>query len=273
MMKNLVQEPEADMDAPAELVRLLQLSERREPAVTEIAVWVALGIIQGRLRPGQDLNSVQFAQQFGTSRTPVREALALLESDGLVEMRARKRPRVATFSSEQIREIFFLRAQLMSALAQTAAEKASAADIAELSTIVESLRRYGSVGNDDRYLWVHYNFFDTIVSISGNGTARGILNSLFLQTLPVRQALSRPARLAESLDYAELILEAFQRHDGQMAALMVSRSIQAALEAIERGGLPSGEAARFSEPAAAWSVGHPRAGRNGAGPSNVAAVE
>jgi DNA-binding GntR family transcriptional regulator len=272
MMENLVQEPEADMDAPAELVKLLQLSDRREPAVTEIAVWVALGIIQGRLRPGQDLNSVQFAQQFGTSRTPVREALQILESDGLVEMRARKRPRVASFSPEQIREIFFLRAHLMSALAQKAAEKATDSDIAELNAIVESLRRYGSVVNDDRYLWVHYNFFDAIVTISGNGTARGILNSLFLQTLPVRQALSRPARLAESLDYAELILEAFQRRDGQMASLMVSRSIQAALEAIERGGLPSTERSVLSRAGGDWSAGPSRSNRTG-GLSNVAAVE
>lgn len=219
-------------EPPEELINLLQLSERREPVVVDIAVWVALGIIQGRLRPGQDLNSVELAGLFGSSRTPVREALALLESDGLVEMRARKRPRVMLFTDEQVREIFFIRAQLMSALANIAVQRATEIDLATLSTHVDTLRRHAAADDDDRYLWAHYSFFNAIVDISGNGTARSILNSLFLRTLPVRRALARPQRLAESLYFAELILTAFQRRDAQMAGLLVKRSIQAAVDSL-----------------------------------------
>lgn len=220
-------------EPPEELINLLQLSERREPVVVDIAVWVALGIIQGRLRPGQDLNSVDLATRFGSSRTPVREALALLESDGLVEMRARKRPRVMSFSDQQLREIFFLRAQIMSSLAGVAMQNVSEEDLAVLGAHLELLRRHAAAQDDDRYLWAHYNFFDTIVEISGNGTARTILNSLFLRTLPVRRALARPQRLAESLYFAELTLAAFRRGDAQMAALLVKRSIQAAVDSLD----------------------------------------
>src|SRR6478735_3085909 len=105
----LVSQSALDEDAaPQELVRLLQLSDRREPVVADIAVWIARGIIDGRIQPGQTLNSVDIASQFGTSRTPVREALAILEADGLLEMRARKRPRVVVYDSERIKEVFFL---------------------------------------------------------------------------------------------------------------------------------------------------------------------
>lgn len=229
-------------DAPAELIELLKLSERREPAVVDIAVWVALAVIQGRLQPGQDLNSVDLASRFRSSRTPVREALAVLESEGLVEMRARKRPRVAAFSTEQIREIFFVRAQLMSALAQIAAERASEEDLALLSSIVDTLKQHAAADDDANYLWTHLSYFNAIVDISGNRTAKAILNSLFLRTLPVRRTLSRRGRLLESLNFAELTLAAFQRHDGELAALLVKRSIQAVLGAIERGGYPPPEA-------------------------------
>ncbi|WP_432990230.1 GntR family transcriptional regulator [Dactylosporangium sp. CA-233914] len=224
------------IDAPDELIKLLKLSERREPAVVDIAVWVALAIIQGQLRPGQDLNSVDLASRFGTSRTPVREALALLESEGLVEMRARRRPRVPLFSLEQIREIFFVRAELLAALAEVAVERVSEHDIALLRSIMEVLRQCAADDDDSNYLWAHFRYFDAIAAVSGNDTARGILNSLFLQTLPVRRALSRKGRLAESLYFAEAIFDAVQRGDGQLAALLVRRSIQAAIKAIENAG-------------------------------------
>lgn len=217
---------------PEELIRLLQLTERREPAVVQIAVWVALNIIQGRLRPGQDLNSVDLATRFRSSRTPVREALALLESEGLIEMRARKRPRVASFTGQQVREIFLVRAVIMSSLAEEAVERATDEDIARLVRHVELLRELAAAKDEDRYLWAHYNYFDAIVEISGNGTARAILNSLFLRTLPVRRALARPSRLVESLYFADLTLSAFSRRDPQLTALLVRRSIQAAVDSL-----------------------------------------
>jgi DNA-binding GntR family transcriptional regulator len=224
------------IDAPAELIELLQLSERREPAVVEIAVWVALDIIQGKLQPGQDLNSVELAARSGSSRTPVREALALLESEGLVEMRARRRPRVASLSAEQVHEIFFIRAELMAALTQVAVGRASASDVELLESLMTTMRRYAADKDDGEYLWAHYRYFDAFAAISGNGTARTILNSLFLRTLPVRRALAREARLVESLHFAELILDAVQRRDPELAGLLMRRSIQAAIEAIDRGG-------------------------------------
>lgn len=220
---------------PEELVNLLQLTERREPVVVDIAVWIALGIIQGRLQPGQDLNSVELAGRFGSSRTPVREALAVLESDGLVEMRARRRPRVMSFTDQQVREIFFVRAQLMSSLASIAAERATDDDLATLGGHLDVLRGLVGAGDDDGYLWAHYSFFDAIAALSGNGTARTLLNSLFLRTLPVRRALAGPRRLPESLYFAELTLSAFQRRDAQLAGLLVDRSIQAAVDALGLG--------------------------------------
>ncbi len=71
--------------------RTLRLDDRREPKVAEIAEWIAIGIVEGDLAPGQDLNSVDLAKRFGTSRTPVREALMLLEQEGLVSIQARRR--------------------------------------------------------------------------------------------------------------------------------------------------------------------------------------
>lgn len=231
----LVSQSALDEDAaPQELVRLLQLSDRREPVVADIAVWIARGIIDGRIQPGQTLNSVDIASQFGTSRTPVREALAILEADGLLEMRARKRPRVVLYDSERIKEVFFLRATIMAALAEVAAERITQGGLTELGRLVDVLAGHARENDDARYRWAHFQFFDAIVEIAGNTTARPILNSLFLRTLSIRQALAAPDRLQESLSYAEQILQALMRRDGEMAALLVRRSIEAAVHAIDR---------------------------------------
>ena len=78
-----------------ELMRMLQRSMAGGSIADEIAVAVATEIIEGRLSPGDDLNSVDLARMFSTSRTPVREALLMLEREGFVEIAARRRPRVA----------------------------------------------------------------------------------------------------------------------------------------------------------------------------------
>lgn len=223
-----------DTDIPGELLELLQLTERREPVVVEIAVWVTSGVINGSLKPGQTLNSVDIATRFGSSRTPVREALAILESVGLIEMRARKRARVASFDQATAREIFFLRAHLMASLAPLAVEKATVEDLRELGRHVAELRLHAAAGDEPHYRWAHFRFFALIVDLSGNETAKGILNSLFLRTLSVRRALADADRLAESLDFAVLLLSAFERRDGELAALLVRRSIEAAAQALER---------------------------------------
>ncbi|MEU1167106.1 GntR family transcriptional regulator, partial [Streptomyces sp. NPDC005921] len=99
----------ADQDTHVVLARLLRLRDRREPLVAQIAEWVGAGIIEGRLAAGQDLNSVDLSRRFDTSRTPVREALMVLEQEGLVEMKARRRPRVAAPSLQDIRDIYQVR--------------------------------------------------------------------------------------------------------------------------------------------------------------------
>lgn len=73
----------------------LDLDEPRDSLVGKIAADIARAIADGDLLPGADLNSVELAARFGTSRTPVREALMLLEKEGLVEIPPRRRPRVA----------------------------------------------------------------------------------------------------------------------------------------------------------------------------------
>jgi DNA-binding GntR family transcriptional regulator len=217
-----------------ELVRLLKLNERREPAVVQVATWVGLGIIEGRLVPGEDLNSVELAHRFNSSRTPVREALMLLEQEGLVEIRARRRPRVAAFTLDRVREIYFVRQHLLSLVGSLVAKYASDDDLVSLRARLATMEDNARDGDVESYFWGHVALQEQMTEIARNETLKAILDSLALRTLILRHAsLAQPGRLAASVADQLRIFEAIENRDGELASLLLSRATVAALGAIE----------------------------------------
>ncbi|MCP9955574.1 GntR family transcriptional regulator [Actinomadura madurae] len=218
----------------AELVRLLQIEERREPAVAHVAIWVARGIVEGRLKPGQDLNSVDLARRFESSRTPVREALMLLESEGLVEIKARRRPRVASFTPERVREIYLVRRHLLALMGSLVTEHITDQEIEDLRDRLSRMQEAAEAGDVDGYFWGHVDLQSRLLTIAGNDTLTKILDSLALRTLVFRHAsLARPGRLTASVADQVRIFEAIASRDGELAALLLSRATDAALKAID----------------------------------------
>ena len=223
-----------DQDTHFVLERLLRLRDRREPLVAQIAEWVGAGIIEGRLEPGQDLNSVDLSRRFDTSRTPVREALMLLEQEGLVEMKARRRPRVAAPSLQDIRDIYQVRKQLLSMLAGLLVERADDEELGELRTRVERMRKLADAGDVDAYFWSHVLLQERMTEIVGNSTLKQILDSLALRTLMLRHlSLTRSGRLAYSIDDQERLLQAVEERDGELASALIAGATVRALRAVE----------------------------------------
>lgn len=228
-------------DRSGELVRLLRLEERREPTVAQVATWVGLGIVEGRLRPGQDLNSVELSNRFNSSRTPVREALMLLESEGLVEMRARKRPRVASFTPERVREIYFVRKHLLALVGGLVAEHVTDESLVDLREHLDAMQRSVDRGDVDSYFWGHVNLQRRYVEIAGNRILGEMLDTLALRTLVLRRvSLAHEGRLKASIADQYRILEAIEARDGELAAMLFSRATDAALAAISISSLTPG---------------------------------
>jgi DNA-binding GntR family transcriptional regulator len=223
-----------DQDTHLVLGRLLRLRDRREPLVAQIAEWVGAGIIEGRLEPGQDLNSVELSRRFDTSRTPVREALMLLEQEGLVEMKARRRPRVAAPSLQDIRDIYQVRRQLLSMLAGLLVERATDEELGGLRTRVERMRKLADDGDVDAYFWSHVQLQERMTEIVGNATLKQILDSLALRTLMLRHlSPTRTGRLAHSVDDQERLLQACEERDGELASALIAGATVRALRAVE----------------------------------------
>jgi len=217
------------------LGRLLRLDERRDSLVATISEWVGRGIVEGRLRPGDDLNSVELARRFETSRTPVREALMLLEKEGLVEIPARRRPRVARTTLASIREVYAVRAALHALLFEQLAEDIDDTKLEELRNLVEAMGSAAAEDDLDRYFWRNVAFHERASELAGNPTLQRILDSLGMRVLQLRhRSMSAPHRMRQSIDDHRRLIRALEERDPALAGALMRSIVMGGLAALER---------------------------------------
>jgi len=95
-------------------------------------------ILEGDLKPGERLRAEALAQRFGTSRTPIREALLQLEAQGLVDVEPNRGAVVRSFDRDDLFDLYQVRALLEPRAAALAARTISAADIERLDALCEA---------------------------------------------------------------------------------------------------------------------------------------
>ena len=206
--------------------RVASKDDDRSSLVTEIACVVGAEILEGVRRPGSDLNSVELARRFRTSRTPTREAVVILEKEGLVEILPRRRPRVADLSITEIREIYHVRAAMLGLIAAEAVDAATDGEIAELRVISArwSAPRLPSTATATTGV--------TSASTSASArwrtiaTLRRILDTLALRSLRLRRlTLSQPARMQRSLADHTRLVTALEDRDAELASALIKSNV------------------------------------------------
>lgn len=155
----------------------LDLQDRQDSLVGQIAADIARDISEGRLAPGADLNSVELAARFATSRTPVREALMLLEKEGLVDIPARRRPRVADISISEIAELYEIRAVLNGLMIRSFLRVADDEDLEEMERLFAAMTE--GAGSDDLtdFLQARSRLHNFWVDKCGSGSLQRLLRS------------------------------------------------------------------------------------------------
>ncbi|SEG96121.1 transcriptional regulator, GntR family [Actinacidiphila yanglinensis] len=220
-----------------EILRVLGRSEDLDSVGARILVAIGTGIVEGRLRPGDDLNSVELARRFGSSRTPVREALQTLEREGLVEIAARKRPRVRSLGLTEVREIYELRGELYGLVSRRLVAHCTPEDISVFDGIQARLEEAAADGDLERYFWLVVEFRNTEARLAGNETVRAVLDSVGIRTLQLRHlSLSLPGRLDTSVDDHRRLVRAYVDGEAQLAAALTQSIVRRGLAAVERSG-------------------------------------
>jgi DNA-binding GntR family transcriptional regulator len=188
----------------------LQSSSKRDQVVEVLRE----AILAGELLPGERVVESRIAKQLGISQAPVREALALLERQGLVVKVHNRGTFVSRLHARELRELFTLRAVLDAFSARLAAERATDLDIKGLRGMLTRMRTAEATSDLAKLTEAHLQLHEAIYRISGHE----LLTDIFAQIHP-RMALA--LTFAENLfsaeghetDCHEPLIEALARHD------------------------------------------------------------
>jgi len=190
------------------------------------------GILEGRLRPGERLKEDMLAKELDVSRTPVREAIAMLQAEGLLEAHQHRGAEVRSYTPAELEEIYDLRSILEGYGARRAATRITQRDLARLRGSVERMEKLQP--KDLEHL-VQQNgiFHDTILQAADSQR----LVTMVTQTraLPLiyqSYAWYTPAQLSTSLEYHRRVLSALERHDAEQAEYDMRHHLNNAREAL-----------------------------------------
>jgi DNA-binding GntR family transcriptional regulator len=127
-------------------------------------------ILSGEFGPGERLRTASLAKRFGSSRTPVREALVQLEGEGLVDIEPRRGALVRSFASADLIDLYEIRALLEPAAAARAALRAGAVQLERLAALVAQSDARGGRGTaaiDDQIAW-NEEFHALVIEAAGS---------------------------------------------------------------------------------------------------------
>lgn len=135
-------------------------------------------IVDGRLRAGELYSVAQLADRLGVSRTPAREALLLLERQGMVRFERNRGARVLEKSARDLDEVFALRLLLEVPAARAAAERMGEADVAAVAAELEAMGAQLDPPDEAAFMAHDRRFHELLLEAAGNRRLLAIVGDL-----------------------------------------------------------------------------------------------
>jgi DNA-binding GntR family transcriptional regulator len=199
------------------------LAEIRDPSratltlAEQIANSLAEDIIKGVYAPGQPLLEIPLAEAYKVSRGPIRDALQLLQVEGLVVIQPRRGATVTVLTPQKIKEVFEVRSVLYGFIAAEVAAQRAPGTLKRLHQATERLKSSLHDGTDT-FFTLMYALSLQFVDAGQNHYARRFLSSLSRLTLPVTRKVMRDERnRAAWIANWEAVLASIERGDGRAA--------------------------------------------------------
>ena len=192
-------------------------SLRRTALHQEIALRLRDMIEDGELPPGSRVPELKLCDTFEISRTPLREALKVLVSEGLVVHIPNRGFRVSAVEPHEIQEVFEVMGALEELAGQLICQRASDADIKKLEQMHEEMTRYHHQGKRTAYFHLNQSIHQTIVECAGNELLIATYAS-FSTRISRARSLANYSQLRwdESLAEHERFMTALRQRDGAL---------------------------------------------------------
>lgn len=191
-------------------------------------------ILYTKLKPGQRIRERELADEFGVSRTPMREVMQLLCHQGLLVIKPRYGVFVAPIEDDKVRQVYETRAPLETAVARLAAERASDEDVENLLRLSEKLARHIAAGEYEQVVITDSLFHDTLAKAAGNMILRQTRE--FLHNICLRYWFLTLDTYKPGPDEAEehrRVALAVSRRQPDKAASIQSRHVERFIERLD----------------------------------------
>jgi len=196
----------------------------------EVAEQIRQRIFRRELAPGSWIDEVKIAQEFGISRTPLREALKVLAAEGLVTMKVRRGAYVTEVSESDLADVYHLLSLLESDAAGVVAQKATDGQLEELQALHQELESAAS--NRDKFFAINERFHIRLLEIAGNRWRDQMVADLRkVMKLNRHNSLLKTGRVYDSMLEHRAIMDALIRRDAKSAVKRMQEHFNNGLEA------------------------------------------
>jgi len=218
----------------------LMSENRSSPSLSPRALYVEVAellrqrIFQRELEPGSWIDELKIAEEYGISRTPLREALKVLAAEGLVTMKVRRGAYVTEVSTQDLADVYHLLSLLESDAAGVVASKATDAELAELVALHAELEEAAKPGmaNADAFFAVNERFHMRVLEIANNRWRDQLVADLRkVMKLNRHNSLLKTGRIQESLAEHRAVMAALTARDAEATAARMREHFTNGLEA------------------------------------------
>lgn len=207
----------------------LPLTRNASVAVTEV---IKEAIVDGRLEPGRRLKEEELAREFGISRTPVREALLILQAEGFVEATPNRGATVRAHDAEDLEDLYQLRALLEGYAARRAAGHILDEHLADLWASCERFDELDD-GNIAELVRENLFFHQTILDVASTPrTASMVRNVIELPLVYKSYVWYSPDQKRISAHFHRQITKALEAHDAERAELVMKEHLYEARDLL-----------------------------------------
>ncbi len=196
----------------------------------EVAELLRQRIFSRELEPGSWIDELKIAEDYGISRTPLREALKVLAAEGLVTMKVRRGAYVTEVNEKDLVDIYHLLGLLESDATGVVAERATDEQLRELQSLHESLE--ASAQDRDRFFEINERFHMRLLEIADNRWRNQMVGDLRkVMKLNRHHSLLKSGRIEESLAEHRAVMTALQARDAATATQRMLEHFRNGLEA------------------------------------------
>jgi DNA-binding GntR family transcriptional regulator len=205
--------------------------ERPRPLRDQVHERLRTAILSGQMAPGTPVIEAEIAASLGASRTPVREALRRLESEGLLEPRGLRGTVVREIRADEVQCIYEIREALETLAARRASRRMSESDAVDMDRLL--VRLEAAIDDVSEFERIGAEFSDRIIDLADGQRLHRMLSDLRADIVAWRMlSLSRPERRPEIIRENRAILEALRGKDEEAVAAAVAIHIANARDSV-----------------------------------------